>query len=75
MLDAENEVRTTLPGHAEGRNRRWITDLDTQTLKRAESLHCATDEEKGPWIDEQCNLIDMEKLMMGPDRSHTAVAV
>lgn len=45
MLDQEFEVRVQLPG---GKN--YVTDLDVQTLKRAEALHAATDEEKGPWI-------------------------
>ena len=75
MLDAEHEVRIPLPGHSEGRNRRWVTDLDVKTLRRAEGLLGATDEEKGPWIDEQGDQIDLEKLMMGSDHLHTAVAV
>lgn len=52
MLDADNEVRVQLPG---GDGRRWITDLDVQTLRRAEGLHNATDDEKGPWLDEEGN--------------------
>jgi len=65
MLDADNEVRIPLPGYNEGRDRRWTTDLDIQSVKRAEGLHGATDEEKGPWLDENGNHLDIEKLMMG----------
>ncbi|GAB7357417.1 hypothetical protein MBLNU459_g8346t1 [Dothideomycetes sp. NU459] len=54
MLDAENEVRVQLPG---GDGRRWVTDLDIQTLRRAEGLHNATEEEKGPWLDAEGNPI------------------
>jgi len=45
MLDQEFEVRMKLP---DGRN--YITDLDIQTLKRAEAFHDATEEERGPWV-------------------------
>lgn len=75
MLDGEHEVRIPLPGHGEGRDRRWITDLDLQTFKRAEGLHGATDEEKGPWIDEQGDQIDIERLMMCPENVQTTIAV
>lgn len=44
MLDQDFEVRMKLP---DGRN--YVTDLDIQTLKRAEAFHGATDEERGPW--------------------------
>lgn len=70
MLDADNEVRIPLHGDNNGEapsyNRRWITDLDVQTIKRAEGLHGATDEEKGPWVDENGQQIDLESLMMLP---------
>jgi hypothetical protein len=45
MMDQEFEVRMKLP---DGRN--YVTDLDIQTLKRAEGFHNATDEERGPWV-------------------------
>ena len=67
MLDAENEVRVPLSG---GDGRRWVTDLDVQTLKRAEGLHGATDEEKGPWVDEQGREIDLEALMASSTSSN-----
>lgn len=45
MLDQEFEVRMKLP---DGKS--YVTDLDVQTLKRAEALLNATPEEKGPWV-------------------------
>ncbi|KAF2747504.1 zinc finger-containing protein [Sporormia fimetaria CBS 119925] len=45
MLDQEFEVRMKLP---DGKS--YVTDLDVQTLKRAEAIHGATPEERGPWI-------------------------
>lgn len=52
MLDQEFEVRMKLP---DGRN--YVTDLDIQTLKRAEAFHGATEEERGPWVRD--NIADM----------------
>ncbi|KAI6894581.1 hypothetical protein KC348_g18438 [Hortaea werneckii] len=51
MLDADHEVRIPLPGVGDGRA--WVTDLDVATLQRAEGLHNATEEEKGPWDPNQ----------------------
>ncbi|OCK82145.1 hypothetical protein K432DRAFT_293892 [Lepidopterella palustris CBS 459.81] len=51
MLDQEFEVRMTLP---DGKN--YVTDLDVQTLKRAEAIHGATAEERGPWVPD--NILD-----------------
>lgn len=45
MLDQEFEVRTPLPD-----GKAYVTDLDIQTIKRADALHGATAEEKGPWV-------------------------
>lgn len=45
MLDQEFEVRMKLP---DGKS--YVTDLDVQTLKRAEALHGASPEERGPWM-------------------------
>jgi len=59
MLDADNEVRVMLPG---GNGKSWITDLDIQTLRRADGLHNATEDEKGPWLDEQGVPVKMEQL-------------
>ncbi|KAL5387265.1 hypothetical protein PMIN02_008206 [Paraphaeosphaeria minitans] len=44
MLDHAFEVRMKLP---DGKS--YVTDLDVQTLKRADALHGATPEEKGRW--------------------------
>ncbi|KAK0870015.1 hypothetical protein LTR87_013481 [Friedmanniomyces endolithicus] len=59
MLDADNEVRIPLAGNgADGRA--WVTDLDVLTLRRAEGVLSATDEEKGPWVR---NDAELERLM------------
>ncbi|KAI9724821.1 MAG: hypothetical protein M1812_000097 [Candelaria pacifica] len=55
MLDNEFEVRLKL-----GDGRSYVTDLDVETLKRAEAFHGATEEEKGPWGPEE---IDIQELM------------
>ncbi|KAK3308224.1 uncharacterized protein B0T15DRAFT_101969 [Chaetomium strumarium] len=47
MLSTEHEVRLKLQ---DGKS--YVTDLDLQTLKRAEGFLNATDEEKGPWISD-----------------------
>jgi hypothetical protein len=58
MLDAEHEVRIPLNDEI-GHNRAWVTDLDVQTLRRAEGIHNATPEEKGPWQPDE----ELERLM------------
>jgi hypothetical protein len=45
MLDQEFEVRMHLAG-----GKSYVTDLDVQTLKRAEGVHGATIEERGEWV-------------------------
>jgi hypothetical protein len=47
MLDAEFEVRMKLPD-----GKAYVTDLDVQTLKRAEGVHGATVEERGDWVED-----------------------
>jgi hypothetical protein len=59
MLDAEHEVRIPL-NEEQGIGRAWVTDLDVQTLRRAEGILGATDEEKGPWLEDEGEL---ERLM------------
>ncbi|KAH0292436.1 hypothetical protein KCU62_g2266, partial [Aureobasidium sp. EXF-3399] len=49
MLGLDNQVREPLSG------RNWVTSLDVQTLRRAEGILEATEEEKGSWLDEQGN--------------------
>ncbi|OAK94466.1 hypothetical protein IQ06DRAFT_234299, partial [Phaeosphaeriaceae sp. SRC1lsM3a] len=45
MLDSEFEVRMKLPD-----GKAYVTDLDVQTLKRADGVHGATVEERGEWV-------------------------
>jgi hypothetical protein len=47
MLSTEHEVRVRL---SDGKS--YVTDLDIQTMKRAEGFHGATEAEKGPWISD-----------------------
>lgn len=47
MLSTEHEVRLPL---SDGKS--YVTDLDVQTLKRAEGFLNATDEEKGLWVSD-----------------------
>jgi hypothetical protein len=54
MLSTDYEVRIPL---SDGNS--YVTDLDVQTVKRAEAFHDATDEEKGPYEVE----MDLGKLM------------
>jgi len=58
MLDAEHEVRIPLNDEI-GFNRAWVTDLDVQTMRRAEGVHGATEEERGVWEDDG----ELERLM------------
>ena len=59
MLDNEFEVRMKL-----GDGKSYVTDLDVETLKRAQALHGATEEEKGPWRpDDDDDEVDLQKLM------------
>jgi hypothetical protein len=55
MLDvSEHEVRLPLEGVGNGRA--YVTDLDVRTLQRAEGVLNATDEEKGPWVQDDAEL-------------------
>jgi len=47
MLSTEHEVRIPLSD-----SKAYVTDLDVQTLKRAQGFLDATEEEKGPWISD-----------------------
>ena len=58
MLSIEQEVRIQLQD-----KKHYITDLDVQTLKRAEGFLNATDEEKGPWVSDDPTKDEM-KLML-----------
>ncbi|KAL3428108.1 Transcription factor Sp2 [Phlyctema vagabunda] len=59
MLDTDYEVRMKLQGD----DRAYVTDLDVQTMRRAEGFHGATNEEKGPWISDDLADVDLETLM------------
>lgn len=56
MLDSEFEVRMRL-----GDSESYVTDLDVNTLKRADALLNVTEEEKGPWMPE--DEADIQRLM------------
>ncbi|TAQ84141.1 hypothetical protein B7494_g7531 [Chlorociboria aeruginascens] len=58
MLDTDYEVRMKL-----GDGKSYVTDLDVQTMRRAEAFHNSTPEEKGPWIADDLTGMDLEKLM------------
>ena len=66
MLDSEFEIRMRLNSQNSGEEQRrgegnaYVTDLDVRTLQRAEGMHNATEEEKGPWIPHA----EIEKLMV-----------
>jgi hypothetical protein len=58
MLDTDYEVRMKLSdGNAN------VTDLDVQTMRRADAFHNFTEEEKSPWIAGDLTGMDLEKLM------------
>ncbi|KAF2207965.1 hypothetical protein CERZMDRAFT_122588 [Cercospora zeae-maydis SCOH1-5] len=57
MLDAEHEVR--IPLSSDDPRGPYVTDLDVLTLRRAEGVLDATEEEKGPWEDEE----SLQRLM------------
>ncbi|EFR02031.1 zinc finger protein [Nannizzia gypsea CBS 118893] len=52
MLDNEFEVRLKLPASDCMGRETYVTDLDIETLKRSEGVLNATEEEKGPWIQD-----------------------
>jgi hypothetical protein len=58
MLDTDYEVRLKL-----GDEKAYVTDLDVQTMHRANAFHDSTEEEKGPWIADDLTGMDLEKLM------------
>lgn len=59
MLDTDYEVRMKLQGD----ERAYVTDLDVQTMRRAEGFHGASEEEKGPWVSDDLTTADLEALM------------
>jgi hypothetical protein len=45
----------------------YVTDLDVQTLKRAEGFLGATEEEKGPWLSDDPTEDDMKRMKEMPE--------
>ncbi len=58
MLNNEFEVRMNL---ADGKS--YVTDLDVESLKRANAIHGATEDERGPWDQEEVQGFNLEELM------------
>jgi hypothetical protein len=48
MMDSDFEVRVPLPTSTNGQA--YITDLDVQTIRRADAIFGASEEERGPWV-------------------------
>ncbi|KAJ5454005.1 uncharacterized protein N7458_004961 [Penicillium daleae] len=69
MLNNEFEVRLRLPGGAgDGTHRdAYVTDLDVETMKRAEGVHGANEEERGPWIEGPVSQLMGQPAMLLPD--------
>ncbi|KAJ5555667.1 hypothetical protein N7535_008101 [Penicillium sp. DV-2018c] len=69
MLNNEFEVRLRLPGGAgDGTNRdAYVTDLDVETLKRAEGVLNASVEERGPWMNDPQPYIMGQPAMLLPE--------
>jgi hypothetical protein len=58
MLSTEHEVRVKL---SDGQS--YVTDLDVQTMKRAQAFLDATEQEKGMWISDDPTEEDMRKML------------
>ncbi|KAJ5781082.1 hypothetical protein N7457_006242 [Penicillium paradoxum] len=69
MLNNEFEVRLRLPGGAgDGTNRdAYVTDLDVETLKRAEGVLNASEDERGPWLNGPLPHIMGQPAMLLPE--------
>jgi hypothetical protein len=63
MLDTDYEVRMKLSD-----GKAYVTDLDVQSMRRADAFHNSTEEEKGPWIADDLTGMDLEKLMEVPSK-------
>jgi hypothetical protein len=61
MLETDYEVRMKLGDKTD------VTDLDVQTIHRAEDLHNSTEEEKGSWTTDDLKGTDLEKPMTFKD--------
>ena len=58
MLGADQEVRMPI-----GNDGAYVTDLDVETLRRAEGFHGATEEQRGPWIPSNYRGWDQETVL------------
>jgi hypothetical protein len=58
MLDTDYEVRMKLSD-----GKAYVSDLDVQAMRRAETFHNSTEEEKGPCVADDLTGMDLEKLM------------
>lgn len=58
MLSTEHEVRIPL---ADGKS--YVTDLDVQSLRRAQGFHNATGEEKGVWVSDDPTEEDYKSML------------
>lgn len=64
MVDSDYEVRVKLAGVGAGlTGNEYITDLDVQTMKRAEAFHNATEEEKGEFVSDDLSADELKELM------------
>lgn len=71
MLNNEFEVRLRLPARSDGTNRdAYITDLDVETVKRAEGALNSTDDERGPWLNGPLPHIMGQPAMLLPESHH-----
>ncbi|KAH6975502.1 hypothetical protein BKA56DRAFT_634104 [Ilyonectria sp. MPI-CAGE-AT-0026] len=64
MLSTDHEVRIKLSD-----GKAYVTDLDVQTMKRAEGFLGATDEEKGPWISDDPTADQLKEMQMIMDKT------
>lgn len=58
MLSTEHEVRVKL---SDGKS--YVTDLDVNTMKRAEGFLNATEEEKGVWFSDDPTEEQMQQML------------
>lgn len=58
MLSTDHEVRIPL---SDGKS--YVTDLDVQTMKRAQGFLNATDGEKGPWVSDDLTVEEIKQML------------
>jgi hypothetical protein len=68
MLSTEHEVRVKL---ADG----YVTDLDVQTMKRAQGFLGATEEEKGIWVSDDPTEEDINQMLQCNQAAVAAAAI